>query len=271
MKKFAVLSILLAALMLLAACQEGMIYSTVSITSRDGAGTKTIYVDILKDDAPIPGNKDGATVGNNSKFLLGGGNALKAKLESIIKLDGVTIKNEDKGQYERVTMTYSFSSIADYNAKLKKLADGKAEIKDAVLTVDGDNVTFTEPASNAYNSVLWAIEGVYNDAALYDKTGKGDVANNPVTLDQMAKIYDVEVVVNGTSKKVNLKEMPQTTEISATGTIKSAAADTAAPAETTTTENPKTSDGSFTTILAFAILAVAAAATATIFRKRISN
>lgn len=278
MKKLAILAVLLIPLLLLSACHEGMINSSVSITSKDGAGTKTIYVDILKDEAPIPGNKDGATVGNNSKFLLGGGNALKSKLEAICKLDGVTITNEDKGQFERVTLSYSFNSIADYNAKMKKLADGKGTITDAVLTVDGDSVTFTEPASNAYNSVLWAIEAVYGDAALYDKTGKGDVANNPITIDQMAKIYDVEIAVNGTSKKVNLKDMPQTVDVSATGTIVGAPAVDTAPEKNENTDNstpntesagnPKTADTAYPTTVIFAAIAMVALGTAVALRKK---
>lgn len=254
MKRLSVIALFIVAIFILAGCQEGMISSSVNITSREGAGTKTIYVDIYKDSAKSP-SYDG-TVDNNSKFMPAGVTGVADKIKSSCKLSGVTVKTDDKGDFERISISYSFTSIADYNAKMKKLADGKAEILDAKLTVSGDKVTFTEPAENAYNSVLWALQAVYNDSAVFDKTGAGDNANNPTTLEQMANFYDMKITVNGTSKTVNLKEMPQTTELSVTGTIK-ALASTESKSDD---KNPGTSASVPFSLLTLAAAAVVAAA-----------
>ena len=135
---------------------------------------------MLGDNSVIPGtenNESPSTVGNNSKFLLIGGDELATKIKSYSALEDVEVTADVNGEDTVITLTYEFDSIDDYNAKTKTLAKDRAEdIVDATFTDNGDGTyTLREWADNAENTVYNIFESLFNDPEAFDPTGAGDL------------------------------------------------------------------------------------------------
>lgn len=181
MKKKLLALIPLAGIMIaaLTGCQAGLVNTDLTMYS-DGSGTTTIAVEVLGDNSVIPGtenNESPSTVGNNSKFLLIGGDELAAKIKSYSALEDVEVTADVNGEDTVITLTYEFDSIDDYNAKTKTLAKDRAEdIVDATFTDNGDGTyTLREWADNAENTVYNIFESLFNDPEAFDPTGAGDL------------------------------------------------------------------------------------------------
>jgi LPXTG-motif cell wall-anchored protein len=174
MKKLALLSALLFALATLAGCWASEVNTNTAI-GLDGGGTRTVTIELLKDNAVKPDDPN-STVSDNESYFIGGFPALLSWVTANTP-DGYTVTVTDDSDSYTFTMTYTFTNVADYNAKLTALVDGTtATFTPATYTstaatvngVEGQNGTYTENVDNAYASVAWAIEGIWNNSALFD-------------------------------------------------------------------------------------------------------
>lgn len=168
-KKLLSLALLLALALMLAACSEGAVFGKTVIFD-DQSGKKTVTVRVWGDQEALDGRD--YTPGNNTAFMLSQGEDLIAKLEEFCELkEDVTfyfIPGETNKDSSYITMTFSFSDIADYNAKGRTIAGKNAEQwTDAVLTKNGDELTFTESAQNLKLLYLDILEKYFSDFDCY--------------------------------------------------------------------------------------------------------
>lgn len=178
-KLFAIVAIAAILVMALTGCQAAMVSSNVEV-NKDGSGTKTITAVILGDNSVIPGteeNESPSTVGNNSKYLLVYGDDLAAKIKSYCALTDVTVTATEKDGDTTVVITYSFTSMDDYNRKTKTLAKDEANmIEDATFTDNGDGTyTFKECSDNTQYTVDNIFESLFYDETAFDTSGGGDL------------------------------------------------------------------------------------------------
>lgn len=185
MKKLSRLFILVFAIsILLTGCWKGDISSDTTM-NKGGEGTKTLTMELLKDDQPKPDGK--GNVDDNSQFFKGGFPALATWLQTHVP-EGYKVDVKEEATKYVYSITYSFKDINEYNEKTKKLiGDAKYEelgLKPSTLTEEeakdsnGKNaykLTFTENKDVLYASAAWAVEGIFNDTNLFDpdphKTG----------------------------------------------------------------------------------------------------
>jgi len=185
-KKLLALSACCALALALTGCQAALVSSEVTM-EKSGAGKKTITAVIYGDDSILAGKtsteEEGNKVGNNSKYLLVSGTALENKVKSYSALEGIEVKATPSGGDTVLTLSYSFTSIEDYNTKTKTLAkDQSTEIEDATFTENTDgSYTYKENCDNTQYSIDNLFLSLWNDSEAFDKTGKGDCdleANN---------------------------------------------------------------------------------------------
>jgi hypothetical protein len=227
MKKFSSLVMTLVTVLLLAGCWNSEISSDMSITSTEGAGSKTVYLTILKDGQPKP--DDETQVVENLPYLPAGYEGLKTYAAENAP-EGFEVKVNETDTNLVFSITYSFDSIKEYNDLTKKLIGedtydaygllpATLETKDAEKDgVKGFDVTFTEDVNVLYASVAWAIEEIFNDPTLFnpDPFGTGAI--------EVADIYQltsVKLTVGDTTTDIDLTSDDNVTltEVSATGFI----------------------------------------------------
>lgn len=221
MKKLLFAILTMAIMLALVACNEGIVSVDIEIMNAAGAGTKTFDVRILKDSAEKP-LEPGNIAEDNSKYLIGSIDDTVAMLQGICPLDDATIEiGETTDDYDTIIFSYSWANIDEYNEKTGKLAIEGSEIAAADITIDGDKLTFYEPAANQKNSIMWALKALNEDPELFNPK-VGDVT---VTPDDMAQIYDVTLTVGDTTETFRYTKTEDGTEIaenpdlSATGTV----------------------------------------------------
>lgn len=178
-KLLAIVAMATILVMALTGCQAALVSSNVEV-NKDGSGTKTITAVILGDNSIIPGTEEKeqpSTVGNNSKYLLIYGDELAAKVKSYCALSDVEITATEKDGDTTITITYSFTSMDDYNQKTKTLAkDEASKIEDATFTDNGDGTyTFKENSENTMNTVDNIFESLFYDETAFDTSGGGDL------------------------------------------------------------------------------------------------
>lgn len=166
--------------LVLTGCQAGLVTSDLAM-NEDGSGTKTITCEILSDTSLIPGTPD-STVGNNSAYLLVYGDELEAKVKSYSALEDIEVNATLNDQGDTIlTLSYSFSSIEEYNQKTKTLAKDEASlIQDATFTESGTDesgnklYTLREYTDNTKNSVDNLFESLFYDETAFDTSGGGN-------------------------------------------------------------------------------------------------
>ncbi len=178
-KLLAIVAMATILVMALTGCQAALVSSNVEV-NKDGSGTKTITAVILGDNSIIPGTEEKeqpSTVGNNSKYLLIYGDELAAKVKSYCALSDVEVTATEKDGDTTITITYSFTSMDDYNQKTKTLAkDEASKIEDATFTDNGDGTyTFKEKSENTQNTVDNIFESLFYDETAFDTSGGGDL------------------------------------------------------------------------------------------------
>lgn len=213
-KKLLVLSAVCccAAAVALAGCQEALVSSEVKM-EKTGAGTKTITAVIFGDNSPQAGVPEGTEnppmTGNNSKFLLVSGTALENKIKSYSALDGIEVKaKEETNGNTTLTLTYSFTSIADYNTKTKTLAkDDASDIEDATWTENADGTyTYKENCDNTEYSVMNIFSSLYNDPEAFAKSADGIDLDGQGGYTAIYKIMSVSATVGDKTEKVDIRE-----------------------------------------------------------------
>jgi len=184
MKKLYFILAIVLVMGLLAGCYQGVVTSDMSITSVEGAGTKTIRCYIYKDGVEKP---DGSGIvadtfaGDNPYFL--------KPMEDVVAFlngkapAGIVVSMEEKIDRYVLSFTYSFENVAHYNEITKSLigdtlwaATDMSYAKIEVVEADnGKQVTFTEDIEVLKNSVRWAAEALINDTTgVYNKARAAD-------------------------------------------------------------------------------------------------
>jgi hypothetical protein len=235
MKKFCWVLVLALIIFTFASCDAGRVRSSIEITSINGAGTKTIICHVLKDDAEIP-EYPGSQVGNNSPYFPNGMEAARDLLQNSIA-EGFTVDMTEEDDRYIFTITYSFESIDDYNAKTKMLIGQSVwdenAISDSTLTVSsqsgGSDVTFTEDPDVLVYSVRWAALALLNDTTgAYDPNA---VENVVVTVDNIMQTFETQVTIGDTTQVFIIGEA-----IDETGFISDPSAEETTEPETTAGE-----------------------------------
>lgn len=176
-KKVLALLLVVSMVVALAACQAAKTYSTVEITSKDGAGNKTIVVSIPKNDG------DGNPDAEQELFFPSGFDAVTDFLNEELG-DDFTVTFEEKDESWDYTLKFSFSDIDDYNTKMKEIAGDSwveaEEYGDAKIEVEeadgGYNVTFTENLLANRAVTIGILTKLYEDEDLFDPARGGDKA-----------------------------------------------------------------------------------------------
>lgn len=195
----------------LAGCQEALLSSDVKM-EKSGAGTKTITAVIYGDASlqagrlPDPDNPSGGLVGNNTSFLLVWGTDLENKVKSYSALDDVTVKSTVKDGNTELTITYSFTSIADYNTKTKTLAKNNAsDIEDATWTANADGTyTYKENCDNTQYSVDNIFYSLYNDPTAFAKNADGINMDDQGGHTGIYKVMSVSATVGDKTQTVDI-------------------------------------------------------------------
>lgn len=182
-KKTVAIVTLVAAILAVTACWRGDLTSQTTITSKEGAGTRVFSVNVWKNGAKTP---DGKILTDNewdpdfeTGHLKGSNAQIEAKLKAVAPFPGMQITTSETPEKRWFYMSFSFSSIDDYNAKLKAMFDaaspvfGAAEKLDlrgtfipATLKMEGDKVTFTDSWQSSVIGMDWAWNALYADPEL---------------------------------------------------------------------------------------------------------
>ena len=263
MKRFkwtALIAVALVAAMFLSACEISHVYSYLTITSVEGAGTSEIVVSVRK-----PGTiQDDGAVCDNDLFLPNGIEGLFEGIKNATNLPDAEFTLDDPGgEVWFITISFSFDNIHEYNEKMKNLVDD-IFIVDATLEVDGDNVIFRENSLNFLGLITSYRNIIYRDPTAYDrKGGDPDLPDaDEFSVEFIAEPRERFFTIGTERLEVDFKYDPQNVEIIASIAgfdNMGAAADEApvveAPAAEIAASNPRT--GEPAAILIFAALLLA--------------
>ncbi len=204
MKKKIILVLFAAIFLVVAmtACTQAHLTSVLTINSVDGAGTRTFVVSIERDHLLNQDKQDKEDF--NHRFFANGFEETRAWAAGELPA-GFTIAFAEQTDYWVYTISMSFSSIADYNAKMEALMD-PADYLDyitepatitAVAADGGYNVTFKELAETSKYSILglvksWAASDEYAD--------RGDWGDSSTAAADHYKVTDIKIVVGDGSE-----------------------------------------------------------------------
>lgn len=284
MKKLSFALVIAMVAVLLTGCFQGVVTSEMTITSIEGAGTKTIKCDIYKDEADKPdgtGKVADNFSGDNPYFL--------KPIDDVVAFlnskapEGVAVTMEEKADKYVLSFTYSFKDLADYNAKTKALIGEErwaaSDMSEAAIEVvdaeGGKKVTFTEDIEVLKNSVRWAAEALISDTTgVYNSqraAAEGLTADGSAT--SIFIIDPFTITVGDNTAKFD----SSSTEISVTGFFADSDGNISKPDSEQkedpakveeTIDNPKTGDS----IVVFSLLLVASAALLVVtYRRRVNN
>lgn len=259
MKKVSVVLILMFVLLTFSGCWAGETTGNMTIKSEKGMGSKTVTFTILKDTSNKP---DGSgKVADNSKYFPQGISAVTTWLQSNVP-SGYKVDFSEKADRYVYSITYTFNDIADYNAKTKALIGSanwsKYKLSDATLAATEKNgtydVTFTESADTLKASVMWAIDGLYDNKQVFDITAGGTNKPEDMTKEYIYTINKLDVKVGSKTTSFDMKAKKDA--VTASGNIDpSSTAQTTTNTNTNTNTNPTTGDN-ITVYLVLGVLAL---------------
>ncbi len=275
LKQILTLTVLVLVVIAFTSCWRGDLSSETVITSREGAGTRTFVVNVWKNGSTLPDNTiltDNEWDPDAETGYLKGTNAeIEAKLESAAPFAGMDISTSETDTKRFFYITFSFTSIGDYNDKLEAMFDaasavygsnGELDLRGtfipATLTVDGDQVTFTDSWQSSIIGTDWAWAAIYNDPALINQDGLGkNMFLYCEPLDVTVGDTEDTFGPNGESgiAFADLSDNHVNGTYSLTGTIAEAVATPTDAATPTEGENPVTGDPAVLGALAAALLA----------------
>ncbi|MBQ6078552.1 MAG: hypothetical protein IJK88_10700 [Clostridia bacterium] len=201
-KRIKILSVVLTLLLiagLLAGCTAVQVKGTLTVNA-DNSGTREIIGMIPK----IDDNGDG--YGSCYYYFKLHGDELKAKIEEIFSanVEGsaewlkVEVDDSDEA-WETITMSFDFTSIEDYTAKLKAMAFDEAAAAvyaDPTFTRNDDGTfTYAEPAGAATAIFKSLQTAIMADDTVFDPscTKDGTALNTAASLDDLIG-YGVEFI-----------------------------------------------------------------------------
>lgn len=172
-----IIACVLAALAVAAAVLCGGCYAAyekayLTVSSVQGAGERRIDCFFIRDGFVHPDSPAGGTHNNDTYFPQG----VQAAVDWLAgQMDGeifsLTLEDRDDG-FHVVTLSYSFDSVEDYNAKTALLAsygDGAdaARVQPASLTVSREDgvyrAVWREAADNAHLATAWMYRALLDD------------------------------------------------------------------------------------------------------------
>lgn len=256
-KKILALLLVVSMIIVLASCTAAHGMSSVTITSKEGAGTKTLVMSIPKY------NDNGVLDEHQEQFFPQGFEPVREWLEEHYGYEVTFEEFDDCWDY---TMTFSFTDIDDYNAKMKDLMTEEywldlAEEDMAELTVEevdgGYNVTLKESVFANKAAIAGIMSQLREQKDIFDyQYGTGNDDNKPAP-DSHEDFIKCEVTVGDktevlavdhpTEKSLTDESMNPERFFEVTGFV-SADADTEPPASEETPkdedekESPKTGD-----------------------------
>lgn len=199
-KKILALLLVVSMIIILASCTAAHGMSSVTITSKEGAGTKTLVMSIPKC------NDNGVPDEHQEKFFPKGHEPVREWLEETYGYEVTFEEFDDRWDY---TMTFSFKDIDDYNAKMKELMTETywldlAEEDIAELTVEevdgGYNVTLKESVFANKAAIAGIMSKLREQEDIFDwMYGTGDPNNKPQP-DSHEDFIKVDVTVGDTTK-----------------------------------------------------------------------
>lgn len=272
MRKWFVAGMAALLMLALAGCWAGEVKSEITITSAEGAGTRTITVDVLKDHVAKPDGN--GNVDDNSAYFPNGVAAVEQWLKATLP-DGFQVELRDEADKHVFAVTYSFANLADYNAKTKLLIGedrwNEEGLQDAVLqtkAVDGGHeVTLIEDRAVLKGILLSYLTPIYLDGELFDPTHGG---HDVVKLDEVYTLNGLAIQIGEQRESFDLTgEGAAAGPASATGFLAVGAAGQEAgvgeeaqgseESQAAQAANPKTADGGVGMFVMLAVLAAAAA------------
>lgn len=289
-KKLAILAMLAVLCVVLASCGKFVPSATLEVDAATGAGTARFTMVVPKNGVDDVGNNwvtpNGDSEPNETGYLTSPEavlNLFKSKVPSGFTVtmeeqtNFVDVTSEETDEVDRVdkgsfdyTVTFSFTSIDDYNAKVKAwlpdkyweeaktVASLESDVKEATMTVEGDaanaNVSLSVDMRILQVMCEWAWDICKTDTtgAVVEGSGGFDRTNAGFNMDKGT--FDVKFNGKTTSKRYSAAKPD--IELKATGV------DTTA---TTTPGNPTTGDA---VAVSAVVLSVAAAGVLLALRKR---
>jgi hypothetical protein len=182
MKKLLMVLVLVFAVFALTGCWPGEVGVETVFTSKDGAGTRTIILDVMDDtlsttaitnpDDPEGTEGKGAVI--NSTHIQGGVSAIQTWLEANAPTFVTVSAMKTEGYHRYFTLTYSFTDFADFLAKYEQLVNLSPTLSwsdfDATekptWVCEGRTCTFKESKDIVEASLDWAIDGIWTDIYL---------------------------------------------------------------------------------------------------------
>ena len=221
MKKFLSISLIIGILaVLLTSCYPAIINTKMELND-DGSGKRTFITEILKDGVPNPDNptdsaKNVTGMFTDPGYFPSGMQAAVNYLNTVKPAAVSTIAMEDKTDRYVMTFTMDFSSVLDFNTKMKTLTTGINWTTDDIAestfvkTDAGNNqstFTYTEDISLVNVSTLWMSNALWNSPValkVFDKVYAQGQFNwekhyNDETLTQYAMFFtnDVTIIIEG--------------------------------------------------------------------------
>lgn len=290
-KKLAILAMLAVLCVVLASCGQFVPSATLEVDAATGAGTARFTMVVPKNGANDVGNNwvtpNGDSGPNETGYLTSPEavlNLFKSKVPSGFTVtmkeqtNIVDVTDEDTDEVDKVdkgsfdyTVTFSFTSIDDYNAKVKAWLPDKywesaktmkgyeTDVKEATMTVEGDaaNANVSLSVDMRILQVMcewaWDISSTDTTGAVVDG-GSGFDRTQSDYFNMDKGTFDVKFNGKTTSKRYSATKPD--IELKATGV------DTTA---TTTPGNPTTGDA---VAVSAVVLSVAAAGVLLALRKR---
>jgi predicted small secreted protein len=275
-KAIAGIAIICLMLFVLTSCYSGIGKADMQITSVSGAGTRTFSMEILKDGAVNPDDSQPvAEMFTQNGYFPQGINAVVTLLNAKKPAGVPTIAMEEKSDRYILSYTISFSSIDDFNTKVKAIAGqywDANSTEPATLTsssvTGGTSLAYTEDVQLTYTCNLWASHALFDDTTgVYNVT----LANaNGLTPDGATAIFytdKVSINIGGTITNYD----KTATAITGSGTIatpvsssssslnssSSQTSSAVSSTASTTPKNPNTGNsvGAFAIMFVFATIA----------------
>lgn len=224
MKKFSVLVILLAILLLFTNCDylAGSIsIKNTQFVNKLGAGTRSYLLVIPKDGSPVPLSDPPRFVEGRDEYLPNGIQGIVDKLQAECKLEDARIfwvdfENPEYQKYEImfyerdqidvVVLQFDYNNIDELNEKTRILADGEP-IGDAEIKINKyRRVLYTEPGYNFRNATKWVWDAILNDPEVFNSDHDPDLNTDMLTFMLDSKIdFGGGGVSGGVDKDVSIR------------------------------------------------------------------
>lgn len=251
----------LALVFVLSGCWYGETTTKTIISQQDGGGTRTITVEVWKDNVEKP-DKNGNVEDNSKYFPNGLAPVLTFLKDNVPSYASVTLTSDATRNFFNLTYAFNdFDQFKERTLELTGLASLPAVPTFSAEAADGGKkVTIKEDKSVVTAIVQNWFGQVYVDPDLFDPThGTGDPANALAVKDSF-RINSYTTTVGDTTKSFDIIATPDS-DLTVSGFVSDAPI----------SPNPETGDQGNTLYTVLALLAAAALVLLYINRKNVSH